>query len=61
METPIEKFSAQNKTPATQPGMTAKNLEAFKKFKEVNSVVVIQAQTEIPVSKSEDHEVDVAI
>jgi len=62
METPIENISAQNKTPVTQPAMTAKNLEAFKKSKEVDSVVVAaQVQTETPVSKPEDHEVDVAI
>ncbi len=61
METPIENIATQNKTPATQPAMTAKNLEAFKKSKEVNSVVVVQAQTETPVSESEDHEVDLAI
>ena len=61
METPIENISAQNKTPATQPAMTAKNLEAFRKSKEVNSVVVVQTQTETPVSEPEEHEVDVAI
>ena len=62
METPIENISGQIKTPATQPAMTAKNLEAFKKSKEVNSVVVAaQVQAESPVSEPEDHEVDVAI
>lgn len=62
METSIENISGQNKTPATQPAMTAKNLEAFKKSKEVNSMVFgPKAQTEPPVSKPEDHEIDVAI
>ncbi len=61
METPIENIATQNKIPATQPAMTAKNLEAFKKSKEVNSVVSVQGQTETTVSESEEHQVDVAI
>ena len=62
METPIEKISAQNKTPATQPTMTAKNLEAFRKSKEEHSVVAIEVRSESPpITEAEDHRVDLAI
>ena len=61
METPIENISTQSKVPVTQPAMTAKNLEAFEKSKEANSVSAVQAQTETPISDPEGHQVDIAI
>ncbi|GEM_PF-5054762 len=63
METPIENISAQNKTPATQPTMTAKNLEAFRKSKEERSFVPAEVRAEsAPVQETEEyHQVDLAI